>query len=46
MKPLQVVVDAPKGASDKEILKLAEAEAIKHLQSKFPTYTFSSALRY
>jgi hypothetical protein len=40
MKSLQVVVNAPEGVSDKEILKLAEVEAIKQLQSKFPAYSY------
>jgi hypothetical protein len=41
MNPVQIVIDAPKGASEKEILKLAEAEAIKQLQAKLPAYKFS-----
>jgi hypothetical protein len=41
LNPVQVVIDVPAGASDKDILKLAEAEAAKQISLKFPSYRYS-----
>jgi hypothetical protein len=41
LNPVQVVIDVPAGASDKEILKLAEEEAAKQIRLKFPNYKYA-----
>ncbi|QOK30069.1 hypothetical protein IIE26_27255 (plasmid) [Cytobacillus oceanisediminis] len=40
MKPLQVVVSVPEGATDKDILELAKEEAVTQLKTKFPAVTY------
>lgn len=41
LNPVQVVIDVPAGASEKEILKLAEEEAVKQIRLKLPNYKYA-----